>query len=320
MGGLIDHPDNRKRHLHTIPLSGGVAAFGTILLGTVLLHIPLYSSGVLLVACCVFALGLFDDLRDARSSLRLFLHYGAGLALAAYAGIVIYSVGDLLAMGDIPLSLLAIPLTALSVAGLCNAFNMVDGIDGLCASLMLIPLILLSILAVASNHSMLDSLMLLIIPLIVFLPFNLGPNTRLLPKIFLGDSGSTTLGLLVTASLVYFSQGDSALINPVTALWLAAIPLMDMLATMARRYRLGRPLMKADRSHLHYSLIDLGLTARGSLVVIVIYAACCAVIGLLLEGLPEYVSMFSFLGLFLLHLAFTAAISQSPEKRSRMNE
>ena len=70
----------------------------------------------------------------------------------------------------------------------------------------------------------------------------------MLPKMFLGDGGSITLGFLVTASLVFFSQGENALIEPVTALWLVTVPLMDMLATMLRRAKHGRKLMEADRS------------------------------------------------------------------------
>ncbi len=157
--------------------------------------------------------------------------------------IAITNVGNLLAMGDIPLLLLTVPLTALAVAGLSNAYNMIDGIDGLAASTITLPLSVLYLLALQAGHPMANTLLLMILPLLVFLLFNLGPNNRLLPKIFLGDAGSVTLGFLVTASLVYFSQGDNALILPVTALWLVTVPLMDMLATMLRRLRQGRKLM-----------------------------------------------------------------------------
>jgi UDP-GlcNAc:undecaprenyl-phosphate GlcNAc-1-phosphate transferase len=213
-------------------------------------------------------------------------------------------VGNLLAMGDIPLLLLTVPLTALSVAGLCNAYNMIDGIDGLAASTIALPLLVLYLLAVQAGHPMANSLLLMLVPLGVFLLFNLGPDNRLLPKMFLGDGGSVTLGFLVAASLVYFSQGDNALIEPVTALWLVTIPLMDMLSTMLRRLRHGRKLMEADRSHLHHTLMDLGLGRRQTLALLVCGAAICAGIGLALEAIPAYLSLLCYFLLFITHCLF----------------
>jgi len=79
-----------------------------------------------------------------------------------------------------------VPLTALAVAGLSNAYNMIDDIDGLAAGTILLPLLVLYGLATASNHPAANALLLMIVPLCVFLVFNLGPNNRLLPKIFWG--------------------------------------------------------------------------------------------------------------------------------------
>jgi UDP-GlcNAc:undecaprenyl-phosphate GlcNAc-1-phosphate transferase len=224
--------------------------------------------------------------------------------LATYGNIVISNVGNLLAMGDIPLLLLSIPLTALAVAGLSNAYNMMDGIDGLAASMITLPLLVLFLLARMNNHPMANSLLLILLAMFVFLAFNLGPDNRLFPKIFLGDAGSLTLGFLVTASLVYFSQGENALIFPVTALWLVTVPLMDMLATMLGRLKQGRKLMEADRSHLHHTLMNLGLGPRQTLMLMVGYATLCAAIGLRLESIPEYLSLLCYFLLFCAHCLF----------------
>ena len=184
------------------------------------------------------------------------------------------------------------------MAGLSNAYNMIDGIDGLAAATIALPLLVLYALALQAGHPMADFLLLMLVPLAVFLLFNLGPNNRLLPKIFLGDGGSVTLGFLVTASLVYFSQGEQALIQPVTALWLVTLPLMDMLATMLRRARRGRKLMEADRSHLHHTLMDMGLSPRQTLVVLVSYATVCALLGWRWRAFPEYLSLACYFLLF----------------------
>jgi len=155
----------------------------------------------------------------------------------------------------------------------------------------------------------------MLVPTVVFLLFNLGPDGRIFPRLFLGDAGSVTLGFLVTASLVYFSQGEDAVILPVTALWLVTVPLMDMLATMLRRYRYGRSLMAADRSHLHHTLMDRGLGARLTLAVLVGYAVICAMVGLLLEGIPEYLSLLCYFLLFCGHCLFVLA-SGEPRRTS----
>ena len=315
--GLADAPDARKQHNGIVPLTGGVGIFLTILAGTTLLGIAPYTYPMLGIACLVFAVGVFDDIRHINPWLRLAIQYGAGVLLATVGGIAIHNVGNLLAFGDIPLLLLTVPLTALAVAGLSNAYNMIDGIDGLAASTIALPLAVLYALALQGGHPMADSLLLMLVPLAVFLLFNLGPNNRLLPKIFLGDGGSVTLGFLVTASLVYFSQGENALIGPVTALWLVTVPLMDMLATMLRRMKQGHKLMRADRSHLHHTLMDMGFSSRQTLVLLVSHAGACALLGLVLESIPPYLSLLAYFLLFLGHCLFVIRAKRIGDLLSR---
>jgi len=302
--GLVAIPDSRRQHLGVVPVTGGIAIFFTLLFGTFALGIAPYTNNMLIIASLVFIIGVYDDHSHINATARLLIQYGSGIALATYGGIVIVDAGNLLALGDIPLLMLSIPLTALSVAGLSNAYNMIDGIDGLAASVILLPLLVLYGLASTQDHPMAPALLLMIIPLLVFLVYNLGPNNRFFPKIFLGDGGSVTLGFLVTASLVYFSQGENGVIRPVTALWLVTVPLMDMIATMLRRWRKGHKLMDADRSHLHHTLMNMGLSARQTLLLMVGYATLCAVIGLGLESGPESLSLLPYTLLFLGHCAF----------------
>ena len=314
--GLLDLPGSRKHHSGAIPLTGGMAVFLTILLGSIILGIQPYSTNMMVIATGVFIVGVFDDCRQINATVRLFIAFGSGVTLATFGGIVIVNTGNLLAMGDIPLLILAIPLTALAVAGLSNAYNMIDGIDGLAASTILLPLLILYGLALTAGHPMANALLLMVVPLFVFLVFNLGPNNRLFPKIFLGDGGSVTLGFLVTASLVYFSQGENALILPVTALWLVTVPLMDMIATMLRRWRKGHKLMDADRSHLHHTLMTIGFNPRQTLALMVGYAALCACLGIVLEGGPESVSLLLYTLLFIGHCVFVLLTDRHSRRTS----
>ncbi len=299
--GLVAVPDVRRQHRGVVPLTGGIAIIFTILFGTYTLDIAPFTDNVLAIAVGILIVGVYDDRRSINATLRLLIQYGSGIALATFGGIAIVNAGNLLALGDIPLLMLAIPLTALSVAGLSNAYNMIDGIDGLAATTILLPLLVLYSLALIHGHPMGPALLLMIIPGLVFLLFNLGPNNRALPKIFLGDGGSISLGFLVTASLVYFSQGEGALIRPVTALWLVTLPLMDMIATMLRRWRKGHKLMEADRSHLHHTIMAMGLSPRLTLLVLISYAAVCALLGVALENAPESLSLLLYTLLFATH-------------------
>ena len=301
-----------------MPLTGGVSICLTMLFGTYLLETnPLFNE-VLAIAMGLFLLGVLDDLRNINPWVRLLSQFVAGAALV-YCGIIITNMGNLLAMGDIPLLGVAGPLTVVAMVGLSNAFNMIDGIDGLAGSMLAIPNLALYLLAINSGYVTADLplLMLTLTPIAVFLVFNLGPNNRLLPKMFLGDAGSVTLGFLAAVSLVYFSQGENALIEPVTALWFVAVPLMDMLFTLMRRAKRGSKLMQADRSHVHYKLIDMGLSPRQALIVLVGAGAIFAVIGLLLENIPAYLSLACYFALFGCHCLFVMRSEAGAITKSR---
>ena len=115
--GLADTPDWRKQHSGTVPLTGGIAIFFPLLFGALALNIAPYTENMLIIATLVFLVGVYDDSSHINATLRLFIQFGSGLALATYGGIAIVDAGNLLALGDIPLLMLSVPLTALSLAG-----------------------------------------------------------------------------------------------------------------------------------------------------------------------------------------------------------
>ena len=302
--GLVDKPDHRKQHGGHVPLAGGMALFASLLAADILFHLPPFGPLEMALMGVVFVAGLWDDWRELSASKRLLVQLVCGCLMVASANFVIFQVGDLLGFGPIGLSLLALPLTALAFAGMANAYNMVDGIDGLAATLALLPLAALALLADSAGHPVYPTLVALMLPLLVFLCFNLGPDSRWLPKMFLGDSGSNLLGFIVCGLLIYLSQGESRLIPPVTALWLVAVPLMDMLATMLLRVCAGHHPMRPDRRHLHHLVQDLGAGSVAARYIIASYAVVLAVLGLALMQLPEFVSMYLYLAVFGGHCAF----------------
>lgn len=302
--GLVDKPDKRKQHNGHVPLAGGLTLFATLLLADLLYNLPPFKALELGLMGVVFCAGLWDDWRGLSANKRLLVQLVCGCLMVFSANFAIRQVGDLLGFGPIGLSLLALPLTALAFAGMANAYNMIDGIDGLAATLALLPLAALAFLADSAGHPVYPTLIALILPLIVFLFFNLGPDSRWFPKMFLGDSGSNLLGFIVCGLLIYLSQGENRLIPPATALWLVAVPIMDMLATMLLRVCEGHHPMRPDRRHLHHLVQDLGAGNVATRYIIASYAIVLAVLGLALMQQPEFVSMYLYLSVFAGHCAF----------------
>ena len=306
--GLVDRPDARKLHDGHIPMAGGPMVFVTFLIAAMLFDMPALSlDGAvvwLALLSVIFVVGLLDDYVHLPPALRLFVQAICGLMMPVMANVVLIDLRDLLGFGPILLGYLAIPLTALAFAGLVNAYNMIDGADGLCASLALLPLLVIAVLAWQGAHPAADTLFVIVTALAVFLLFNLSPGTWLRPKVFLGDSGSGLLGFVVCSVMVYLSQQPQMLVKPVTCLWLVGVPLIDMIATMLVRLRDGHHPMRADRRHLHHILIDCGFSPVGMRRTVVSYAVVLAAVGLLLMPQRSYVSLGAFFAVFAAHLVF----------------
>lgn len=292
--GLLDRPDKRKAHIGSIPLIGGISIYLSVLFCAVLfLNLPEHFIGIALICGLITFVGALDDRYPVHPNYRLLMQLIAGITIATAGDVCLRDLGNLTGFGTISLGFLAIPFTAVCITGLCNAYNMVDGIDGLAGSLTLVSIVGLLLLAsgrAADNEVALLAYMATSIG--VFLIFNLNAKN----KIFMGDAGSTFLGCSVAIAMIYFSQ--HGVLRPATALWLVAVPLMDMSSTMVRRIRKGKSPFHADRTHLHHILMRGGLSQRQALVTIIFVAAVIAGIGIGMERIWPQNDAVSF-GLFL---------------------
>ena len=292
--GLLDRPSERKHHIDNIPLIGGISIYLSVVIGSVaFLDLPETFIGIALICGLVTFTGAWDDRYPLQPVYRLVLQLMAGVTIASM-GFSVHSLGNLLGFGTIELALFAIPFTAVAITGLCNAYNMVDGIDGLAGSLTLVAMCSLLYLTLdRAPDNEVALLAFLCTSIVVFLIFNLRVTGR--SKIFMGDAGSMFLGCSVAIAMVYFSQSGRDVINPATALWLVAIPMMDMVSTMLRRMLKGQSPLHADRTHLHHILMHGGLNQHQALFCIVSVAAICAIIGIFLERVWPQNEMISFL-------------------------
>jgi len=303
--GLVDKPQGRKQHVGAIPLIGGISIFTGVALTLSWFGLPMDTHWYyLLCGGTIVILGVFDDFLDLSVKLRLCAQVVIALVMMYGLQLYVGNLGNLIGTGDLKLGYLGIPFTVIAVIAAINAFNMIDGIDGLAGMLSGVSFVSLTLMMGVGGqleHAVLP--MVLVFAIIPYLLFNLDLIGKGKGKIFMGDAGSMLIGLSVIWLLIVGSQSDSASFRPVTALWVIAIPLMDMVAIMIRRMRKGQSPFMADREHLHHIFLRLGLNSRQSLVIITSLASMLATIGVVGEYLmvPDLIMLLLFLLMFAIY-------------------
>jgi UDP-GlcNAc:undecaprenyl-phosphate/decaprenyl-phosphate GlcNAc-1-phosphate transferase len=287
--GMVDHPDgHRKLHRRATPQGGGVAVFlATAGVLAVLFVVPnpcrealRMSSGsllgLLLAGFVIVATGVVDDIKKLRGRQKLFMQCVAASVIMA-SGLAIENV---VVFGNvINLGLLAVPLTLFWLLGAINSVNLLDGIDGLATTVGIILAATLGAMAMIplaaegpainpENYATMIVAMVFTGSLVGFLRFNFPPAS-----VFLGDSGSMLIGLVVgsLAILGSFKGPGTVLLAAPLAVW--TIPILDSAAAVLRRRLSGRSIYVTDRAHLHHRLLNLLGSNRKVLGVI---AVCCA--------------------------------------------
>ena len=293
--GLVDRPDERKQHRGRVPLIGGLCFFLGTVIGLVYLgYVDRLVASLLVPATIIVMTGVVDDLYSLSVRSRLIVQGCSVFIVIAATGIYLDSAGNVLGFDDLNFGLLGIPLTIFAVIGLINAFNMLDGIDGLAASQAMVSIAAISLYAHGglAPLGVLLLLQVLFAALVPYLCVNLGwPDGR---KIFMGDAGSTLIGFLLGWSLIFLSHRGVDRLAPVDALWCVALPVMDTLAVMARRMRAGHSPFKPDRQHLHHLLLDAGCSPRRALLLMLAASALLAAFGAGLRHAPQTLSLLLF--------------------------
>lgn len=306
--GLVDTPDSRKRHQGQVPLVGGFAIGVTLFVSLLQTGVPIpHQSLFLFSIVTLVALGVLDDRFDLSCKSRLLVQASIATLIALFADIQLVTFGDAFGFGYVTFQWFAIPLTVIAVIGAINAFNMVDGIDGLLGTLASITLLGLCVLfALQGDTAHMQLCIIMLCTLVPYLTFNLGLWGSQY-RLFMGDAGSMMIGFVVVWLLFTLTQPNTgsvvyqyASVRPVTALWLIAVPLMDMVAIMARRVRKGQSPMTPDRGHLHHIFQRIGFNSRQTLFIISAIALCCAAIGVIGEmlAIKESTMFYLFLMLF----------------------
>ncbi len=281
--GIVDHPDQkRKLHGRPIPRVGGIAIFlaylapvSAMALGWIRVDFAIFQGprwgGLLAAGTLVFLTGLVDDLVQLRPWQKLAGQFLAA-AVAAWSGVTIPGFhGHPLA------SWVSLILSIVWLIGCTNAFNLIDGLDGLAAGVGLFATVTMLIAALTQRDM---GLVFLTIPLVGcllgFLRYNFNPAS-----IFLGDSGSLTIGFFLGCCGALWSQKSATLLGMTAPLMALTIPLLEVLLSIARRFLRRQPIFRPDRRHMHHLLLDRGLTPRKAALLIYGTCAIAAVFSLL---------------------------------------
>ena len=306
--GLIDIPGGRKQHKAPTPLVGGLGIFaGTLFMSLLSPDVYLAYAGLLATSALVLFVGIFDDARELRVSVRMGLHAFAAWLMAAVAGNQLHSLGNLAGFGPVELGILAIPLTMFATVGVINAINMSDGVDGLSGGLVLIALFCLAIVALDSGQMvMLEFVTLLICALLAFLAMNFRAPWKQPAMIYLGDAGSTMLGFVLTWLIIQATQGADAMMSPVFALWFIAIPLIDTVCLLIKRPLRGLSPFCAGHDHLHHRLLRAGFSLEQTVLGLYLASSLMGAVGLFgyFYGFSEPLMFWSFIGIFALYMGW----------------
>lgn len=303
--GLVDRPNYRKRHQGLIPLVGGISVYAGICFTFLITNYYLPHAALYLACAGVLVLiGALDDRFDISVKIRAVVQAAIAIVMMVVGKLYLLSLGYVIGPVELIVGPFGYVLTLFAVWAAINAFNMVDGIDGLLGGLSCVTFGAMGIiLFFDGQHSLAMWCFAMIAATLPYILLNLGLFGKRY-KVFMGDAGSTLIGFTIIWILLETTQGITHPITPVTALWLIAIPLMDMVAIMYRRLRKGMSPFSADRQHIHHLIMRAGFTSRQAFVLITFAAALLAGVGVLGEYLafiPEWVMLLLFLFAFILY-------------------
>ena len=316
---IVDVPDGeKKKHKMLVPISGGISVMTSlVVIGSCYLLLS-YSqfleiffeteslklsswnldiqTGLLfgVTGLIVAAVSFFDDVLELPVWFRFMTLILCSGIVIGVSDLSITSLGNLSGFGEVKLGPIFSPIfTIFCVVGVANAFNWIDGLDGLFSTQVL--LVSAAIFYFSGGNGIFFTIFLL-----AFLPY-LMMNLSFFGKknrVFIGDHGSMAIGYIAAWFLI--SAAEFEVISPMTAPWLIALVLLNALRVMFKRSLLGVSLFRSDREHIHHFFLDNGYSKVQSLFIVTIISIFLTFIGILIEiyQISDYVSFYFFLAAF----------------------
>lgn len=314
--GAVDHPSPTRSHLSPTPTLGGLAVLCAVLATLALFgthqSLPGLASTLALAALPLAAVSALDDVRTAPIAMRLCTHLVAGGALF-WGGL---RVSRLTNPWGAPFELgpWSFIVTLAWVVVIVNAMNLVDGIDGLAAGIGSIAAVTFAVVGALQGEPDLERIGLVLSGACLgFLPYNF-PRAR----VFLGDVGSTFIGLVLAAASLLQNRKTTASITLLLPLVALGLPLLDMTLAIVRRTARGRNPFRRDLDHLHHRLVRAGLSSAQAAGTLMGVTAALGVIAVALANAPRGIAVVAavLLGVAgLTALAILARLERRPARR-----
>ena len=310
---LIDLPDrNRRFHDRPTPLTGGLGILIALLISGKLYidlnnlngYVPEFTFQLMVTSIPLVLIFLIDDYKSLKAYKRLLIQTILSLYMIYSTDVYVSSFDNIFGLGEVELGIFGIPFTIFCVVGIMNAFNMIDGMNGLCTTCAMISLLFIGFYSGLIYDSM---LVLVIGSMIGFLVFNL----RIFGKrrgVFLGDSGSNLMGFWVAWSAIYGSQNIFYNAEPITMLWFVAVPFLDCIGLIFSRLKQGIKISSPGTDHIHHKLMNK-FSSGQTLLIIACMSLIYGFIGIYLDNnYGAWVSTYTFLIFSFIYYLFTYSI------------
>ena len=296
-----------------MPIVGGIVIYLSLLIILQFLNSDYWTNLIIYSAIVIVVMGALDDAFQLNVTTRLVCQIIACILIFG-GGLKILDLGNYQYLPYLQLGIFGFFLSGIAVVSLTNAMNFMDGLDGLSASLSSSAIIgILSFSFIYNDfifNPIFEIYFYILISLLIFLFFNFGIFFK--RKIFLGDSGSMTLGFLISWFLIYNTRFEIDNIPPVLALWCVSLPLYDFFGVIIRRLVRRRNPFSPDRRHLHHLLIDCGFSQLISVLMIFLTSLIFLILGgFLFFFLGPDFAFIGFVFIFFIYLLITFRLSKS---------
>jgi len=281
--GAVDIPkDDRRMHTKTMPRFGGIAIYlGSMI--AIALFLPGTTDdrmiGIAISATLILIMGIIDDIRGLSARVKLVGQIACACILFA-SSVRISFISDPFGEGMIEFPwIVSLVVTVLWIVGITNTINLIDGLDGLAAGVSFIATIAIAYIAyIHGRYEICMAFMALAGSCLGFLPWNFHPA-----KIFMGDGGALYLGFMIAAISVMSPMKSATVIATILPIFVLALPILDTALAILRRLKNGRPIMEADKGHLHHLIMNVGMGQKRTVLTLYCISGIMGVAAILIS-------------------------------------
>lgn len=286
--GAIDIPkDKRRVHKKPIPRLGGLAIYYGFLISVLFFsNMDKQLAGIIGGSLLIVGVGIIDDVMALKASIKFVIQILAAIIVALCdVRINAISMPEVIVPGGIlSLGVMSFPVTVLWIVGVTNAVNLIDGLDGLAVGVSSIATFSLFFIAILAGEPVVAILAAALAgSCLGFLPYNFNPA-----KIFMGDTGSTFLGYMLSIICIQGLFKGYVIISFIVPFLILGLPIFDTAYAIFRRIKNKQPIMSPDRGHLHHRLIDMGFSQKQTVAILYIITMILGLSAVMVVGQGAY--------------------------------